>query len=91
MHYKSLALIILINLTIPQVSFGFCPQPYNSIEYQMCRQNELHEEQIQLQQQAINQQRIMQQEQLEQQRQLEQWRSIERNLNQKPLQVPYLF
>ncbi len=90
MHYKSLVLIILINLIIPQVSFGFCYQPPNSIEYQMCRQNELQEKQIQLQQQAIERQQIMQQKQLDQQRQF--YNNLERErLNQKIRQAPFLF
>lgn len=90
MYYKSLALIILISLIIPQVSFGFCYEPPGSLEYQMCKQNELQEKQIKLQEQAILQQQRMQQQQLDQQRSF--YRNLENErLNQKIRQMQFLY
>lgn len=81
MNYKSLALTILISLIIPQVSFGLCIQSHDSIEYQMCKQNELQEKQIRLQEQAIRQQQ-----------QLQQLRNLEMELfNPKIQQAPFLY
>lgn len=90
MYYKRLALTILISLIIPQVSFGFCYQSPGSLEYQMCKQNELQEKQIRLQEQAIRQQQRLQRQQLYQQRSFYNNLEMER-LNQKIQQAPFLY